>query len=129
LSFKMNRRNLISYLAFAATCLLWKKVPEMAYQVQFLVDLREQSEANFFDLQSKYEDNAAIDRLSRAYERKGWILKKCDFARSDQALTWTYYFKDQNYFAKWEQELYDTGIVIKDGRPYNIYRQSRYALI
>ena len=100
-----------------------------AYQVRFLVDLKEHDEAEFFRLQSRYEDNEAIDRLSLEYERRGWILGQRLFEKSNDHLVWTYKFKDKEAFQKWESALYRSGIVQKNGRPYVIKRQESYVLV
>ncbi len=125
----MKRRALTTSFLFAASTLLWKRRLKICYKVRFYIDLMEQNEHEFHSLQSKYEDNQAIDQLSKHFEDKGWIVKTRVINKSDRTVSWIYYFKDETYFAKWESELYERRIVKKEGRPYNIYREADYALI
>ena len=93
----MTRRNFVwSFFALlsANVCGQAKSLP---YQVRFLVDLQKHSEDDFFVLQRKYEDNDAIDRLTSDFEKRGWIIGKRDFKKSDRHLIWTYRFKNKEY--------------------------------
>jgi hypothetical protein len=97
-------------------------------KIIFSADLRQMglSIQEFTALRSRFEDDAAIDKMNSIFEKRGLLLDR-SFEESSDGLKWVYTFKDITSFNVWEQNLYDLGMVNKENRPYKIDRE--YCLV
>ena len=118
----MNRRFLIITILAVLSPFRWS--PKKSVKVIFSVNFKRMglSAQEFYSLRSKYENDAAINKMNSLFEKNGLILDRT-FNHHSNGLKWTYTFKDIATFNGWEKNLYDLGMVKKENRPYIVDRE------
>lgn len=129
----MDRRKLVfalgsAWLSALVTSVSFVRRPSIYFKAEFSCDLESLGGAEaFFSLQRQTERTEDIKSLNHRYFVNGQLLD-FKFIHGEKKLKWVYLFRDESSFQKWEQELYQRGLVSQYHQPYKIDRKLGYTL-